>query len=106
MRTASEATELTKDEHESVEGGYMSCLMRYATSYISLLENNAISAVVEAENIVDAMIKAILLQTKNDEYFHDTQDWLNSLKDYSVEGFKSEVLGAEMSVDAVLIDVG
>lgn len=74
-------------------------MKKYATAYVSLFENNAIANVIEAENELEAMKKAILLNQK-DEY---TKEWIEGLGEMTIEEFKDAVLQGEQSVDAVEI---
>jgi len=75
-------------------------MKKYATAYVDLFENNTIANVVEAENEIEAMKKAILLENKNDEYI---KTWLEGLGEMSIEDFKSAALQGEKSVDAIEI---
>lgn len=74
-------------------------MKKYATAYVSLFENNAVANIVEADSLLEAMKKAILLNQK-DEY---TREWIEGLGEMEIEDFKDAVLQGEQSVDAVEI---
>lgn len=74
-------------------------MKRFATAYVNLFDNCAIARVVEAENTIEAMKKAILAN-QTDEH---TREWIEGMQGLTVDEFKNQVLQGEQSVDAIEI---
>ena len=74
-------------------------MKKFATAYVSLLENDAIAQIFEAENEIEAMKMAVLSNQKDEH----TKEWIEGMTGLTVEQFKDEVIQCEISVDAIEI---
>ena len=75
-------------------------MKKYATAYINLFENEVKAKVIEAENEVQAALKAVVTTEKMDDAF---KEWLDNMSKLNLQELKDELLNGEIGVDVVEI---